>query len=261
MKIFILGTGHMGAWLIEELCLDNEVAIFDKDQKKMKYFYSVERFTELKEVEAFNPDMVINATSLNHTLSSFNEVLPLISDQCIIADIASVKTDFAEFYKKAGKRFVSTHPMFGPTFANLRDLSDQSAVIIKESDDEGKAFFHKLYKGLNLNVYEYDFDEHDQTIAYSLSIPFSSSMVFASCMKKQNAPGTTFKKHYDIANKLLAEDDYLLSEILFNPYTLKQIENINSQLSYLTHIIRGRDFEEMQKFFMKLRNNLDWKKD
>ena len=43
---------------------------------------------------------------------------------------------------------------------------------------------------------------------------------------------------------------------MFNPHTVKQIEGINSQLSYLTHIIRGRDYEEMKKFLDKLRANM-----
>ena len=82
-------------------------------------------------------------------------------------------------------------------------------------------------------------------------------MVFAACMKKQDAPGTTFRKHLNIAKGLLSEDDYLLAEIMFNPHTVKQIEDINSRLAYLTHIIRGRDYEEMQKFLNRLRNNIE----
>ena len=147
--------------------------------------------------------------------------------------------------------------MFGPTFANIRDLSNDNAIIIKESDEDGKVFFRDFYRGLKLNVYEYTFEEHDQTIAYSLSIPFASSMVFAASMKEQKAPGTTFRKHLDIAKGLLSEDDHLLAEIMFNPYTVKQIEEINSRLAYLTHIIRGRDYEEMQKFLNKLRHNIE----
>ena len=81
-------------------------------------------------------------------------------------------------------------------------------------------------------------------------------MVFAACMKNQKAPGTTFKKHYEIAKGLLSEDDYLLSEIMFNPHTLGKIETINQRLSYLTHIIKAKDFEEMQKFINKLRDNI-----
>ena len=75
-------------------------------------------------------------------------------------------------------------------------------------------------------------------------------------MKKQEAPGTTFRKHLNVARGLLSEDNHLLAEIMFNPHTVKQIEEINSRLVYLTHIIRGRDYEEMQRFLNRLRDNI-----
>ncbi len=257
MKIFIMGAGHMGAWFVEEFCLEHEVAVYDTDRKKLKYFFNVERLLELNEVKSFNPRLVINAVSLPNTKKAFNDVLPYLSEDCIISDIASVKTGFNELYKNLGKKFVSTHPMFGPTFANVRDLRDENAIIIKESDEKGNELFRNFYKSLNLSVYEYTFEEHDKTTAYSLSTPFASSMVFAACMKKQEAPGTTFRKQLDIAKGVLAEDDHLLAEIMFNPYTLRQIEEINSRLSYLTHIIKAGDYEEMQKFLNKLRSNIE----
>lgn len=257
MKIFVMGAGHMGAWLVEEFCLDHEVAVYDTDRRKLKYFFGVTRFMDLSEVKAFEPELVINAVSLPHMHQAFKNVLPHVQEDCILSDIASVKTGFQELYEDLGHRFVSTHPMFGPTFANIRDLRDENAIIIEESDEEGKAFFRDFYKGLNLNIFEYTFENHDKTIAYSLSTPFASSMVFAACMKKQEAPGTTFRRHLGLAKGLLSEDDHLLAEIMFNPKTVKQIEEINSRLAYLTHIIRGRDYEEMQKFLNRLRSNIE----
>ena len=241
---------------MEELCIDHEVAVYDIDRKKLKYFIDVQRLLDLKEVAAFKPELVINAVSLSNIYTAFDAVLPYLSEECILADIASVKNDLYEYYQKLGQRFVSTHPMFGPTFANIRDLSQEHAIIIKESNEEGKAFFRNFYKNLNLSIYEYTFEDHDQTIAYSLSTPFASSMVFAACMKKQEAPGTTFRRHLDTAKGLLSEDDHLLAETMFNPYAAKQIEEINSRLAYLTHIIRARDYEEMQKFLSRLRDNI-----
>jgi len=256
MRIFIMGTGHIGAWLVEELCLDHEIAVFDIDKKKMKYFFNVKRFFELSEVREFVPELVINATSLNKTIESFEEVMPYLTEDVILSDVASVKSGLKDYYAKIGKKYVSTHPMFGPTFGNIRDLRNENAIIIKESDDEGKTFFQNFYKDLQLSIFEYSFKEHDETIAYSLSIPFASSMVFAACMKKQDAPGTTFRRHHEIAKGLLSEDDYLISEIMFSENTLTQVEKINSQLSYLTHIIKGKDMDEMKKFLEKLRKNI-----
>jgi prephenate dehydrogenase len=110
---------------------------------------------------------------------------------------------------------------------------------------------------LKLRLFEYTFDEHDETIAYSLSIPFASTLVFASVMKPQEAPGTTFKRHMDIAKGLLSEDDYLLSEILFNPYTPKQVENIRAELKQLLEIIENKDTERMHEFLKKVRKNIE----
>jgi len=178
MKIFVMGAGRMGAWLVEEFCLDHQVAVYDRDKRKLKYFFEVTRLLDLSELRAFEPELVINAVSLPNMHQAFQDVLPHISEDCILSDIASVKTSFERLYKDIGHRFVSTHPMFGPTFANIRDLHEENAIIIEESDQEGKTFFNDFYEGLKLNVFEYTFEEHDKTIAYSLSTPFASSMVF-----------------------------------------------------------------------------------
>ncbi len=255
-KIFIVGAGRMGLWLAEELCHDYEVAIFDIEPRKLKHLFNIKRLLKLEEVQEFNPHMVINCVNLNLTREVFDGIIPLLDRDCILSDISSVKHGLQDFYRDRGFPFVSTHPMFGPTFGNVRDLSRENAIIIEESHSRGKDFFRKLYSELGIGIYEYSFEKHDEVTAYSLSTPFASSLVFTACMKKIDAPGTTFKKHLEIAKGLLSEDEFLISEILFNPNTLKQIESISSRLSYLTHIIRGRDHEEMKKFISSLKENI-----
>jgi prephenate dehydrogenase len=260
MRIAIVGAGNMGSWLVESLCLDYEVGIYDADRNKLKYFFNSRKFIYLEEIHDFAPDVLINAVSLEKTISVFRELLPYLPKECILADITSVKKGMADFYKEAGRRFVSTHPMFGPTFGDIRNLRDENAIIIKESDPEGADFFRKLYKELKINIYDYSFDEHDQTIAYSLSLPFSSSLVFASCMKAQDAPGTTFRKHNEIARGLLSEDNYLLSEILMSPYSLEQVENVRDQLNQLIEMIKAGEDSSLNALFDELRENIGMSK-
>jgi prephenate dehydrogenase len=257
VRVLIVGTGSMGAWLTEELCLEHEVAVHDADVARMKYFIKVRRLLDLAEAEDFAPELLINCVTLGETVDTFRRALPHIPKGCILADIASVKTGLADFYREAGHPFASSHPMFGPTFANIRDLSGESAAIIAESDPAGKKFFHDLYSRLGIRIFEYDFEGHDRMIAYSLATPFASTMVFAACMKRMDTPGTNFKRHMSIAKGLLSEDDRLLSEIMFNPYTIRQLELINSKLSYLSHIIKARDYDEMTKFLDSLRENIE----
>ncbi|MDR1155255.1 MAG: prephenate dehydrogenase/arogenate dehydrogenase family protein [Bacteroidales bacterium] len=256
MKILVIGAGNMGAWFVESLCIEHDVAVYDTDRHKLRYFFNTHRFVSFDQISAFAPELVINAVSLQHTVAAFNDTLPYLPEDCIIADITSVKNGLHAYYQNIGRRFVSTHPMFGPTFASLKELSSQSAVIIAESDPEGKRFFRDFYASLHLNIYEYSFEQHDKTMAYSLSIPFTSTMVFAACMKHQEAPGTTFKKHMAIAEGLLSENDYLLSEILLNPHTLPQIERIYEKLSGLMEMIRRKDTGALHEFVDELRKNI-----
>ena len=256
MKILILGAGKMGTFFCDILSFKHEVAVFDVNPQKLRFTFNTQRMTTYEEVAEFKPELVINAATVKYTLPAFEAVLPYLPQNCIISDIASVKTGLAEFYAKAGHPFVSTHPMFGPTFASLSNLSNENAIIISESDHMGKVFFKDLYNELHLNIREYSFQEHDETIAFSLSIPFASTLVFASVMKHQEAPGTTFKRHMSIAHGLMSEDDYLLQEILLNQQTSEQIEKIQQQQSNLQEIVNNRDSEEMKKYLDKVRDNL-----
>lgn len=255
-KILVLGAGNMGAFFVDALCLNYDVAVYDNDMERMKYFFRTRRIEQFEEIREFKPDMLINAVSLQHTIRAFENVLPYLQEKCLICDITSVKNGLPAFYQTLKHRFVSIHPMFGPTFANIKELSGQNAIIIKESDPEGKIFFRNFFSKLQIKIHEYSFKEHDQTIAYSLSIPFSSTLVFAACMKKQDAPGTTFSKHMTIAKGLLSENDYLISEVLFNPYTLPQVEKIREKLTELIEMIKDKDTNSMHAFFAELRQNI-----
>lgn len=246
----------MGSFFTDLLSFKHEVAIFDKNPQQLRFIYHAYRFSDIEEVADFKPELVINAVTVKYTIEAFQEIIPYLSKDCILSDIASIKNGLQDFYKECGFRFVSTHPMFGPTFASLSNLTNENAIVISESDHLGKVFFKDLYYDLGLNIFEYTFDEHDDTASYTLSIPFVSTFVFAATMKHQNAPGTTFKKHMAIAKGLLSEDDFLLQEILFNKRTPSQIEMIIKELKKLSTIIEERDGDSMNRYLTELRSKI-----
>lgn len=255
-RILIAGAGKMGSWMSETLCLDYEVGVFDTNPDSLKYLFNTYRFMEPEEIRAFKPQLVINAVGLKQTEKAFDMLMPVLPEDCILSDITSVKNGLEEYYKKSGRRFVSTHPMFGPTFGNIRNLSDQNAIIIKESDPAGKRFYMDFYRSLKLKIFEYSFVEHDQIIAYSLSVPFSSTIVFSACMKKLEVPGTTFKAHLDIARGLLSEDDDLLSGILLNKYSIGKLHEIMKRLEDLILMLENEKEDELHQLFDRLRLNI-----
>lgn len=256
MKILVMGAGKMGSFFIDLLSFEHEVAVYEKDIRRMRFTYNCQRFTDLEEIKQFSPELVINAVTVKYTLPAFQEVLPYLPKDCILSDIASVKTGLKAFYETCKRPYVSTHPMFGPTFANLHQLNEENAIIVNEGDYMGRIFFKDLYQRLGLNIYEYSFQEHDETVAYSLSIPFVSTFAFAAVMKHQDAPGTTFKRHMKIAKGVLNEDDYLLQEILFNPFTSGQVAKIREALKELIDIIDHKDADAMKDFLARIRRHV-----
>lgn len=260
MRILILGAGKMGNFFTDLLSFEHEVAVYDQEPQRMRFTYNCARFSSLEEVKQFEPQLLINAVTMKYTIEAFRAVMPFLPQQCIVSDIASVKTGLREFYEGCNHPFVSSHPMFGPTFANLNQLSNENAIIIAEGDYMGRIFFRDLYNKLGLNIHEYTFEEHDRTVAYSLSIPFVSTFVFAAVMIPQDAPGTTFKRHLNIARGVLGEDDFLLREILFNPYTAEQVGHIRDELNALLDIINDKDAEAMKQYLTKIRTNIHGQK-
>lgn len=257
MRILIIGAGKMGKFFCDLLSdRGHDMAILDIDPKRLLYTFNCRRFKSAEEIDSFNPELVINAATVKYCIPAFEAVLPHITDDAIIADIASVKNGLPEFYAKAGYRFVSTHPMFGPTFASLSNLSDENAIIISEGDPEGKEFFRKLYESLHLNIYDYTFADHDLTMSFSLSLPFASTLAFANGIDMRTAPGTTFKRHLEITRGLLSEDDFLLQEILFNPHTLERLDEMDATLCDLRHLIASRDAEGLRSKLASLRKRI-----
>ena len=63
-------------------------------------------------------------------------------------------------------------------------------------------------------------------------------------------------RNMQIAKGVLNEDDYLLQEILFNPYTSGQVSQIREELAELIDIIDHKDAHRMKLFLTKIRNHV-----
>ncbi|MHB8054027.1 MAG: prephenate dehydrogenase/arogenate dehydrogenase family protein [Candidatus Aminicenantales bacterium] len=256
MKIVVLGFGRMGSWIAGELSGSHEVFVYDRDPAKTRNATGILVLERVEDIAGLKPDLLINAVDLAGTVEAYRAVEKMLPPDCFICDLASIKTSLPDYYRACPLRFGSCHPMFGPTFADPASLGEESAVVIRESYPEAAAFLENFFRGKGITVRSSTFDEHDRLMAYALTMPFVASMVFAACLDRPSVPGTTFKRHRTIAEKLLGEDDGLLAEILFNPHSLPQLEKITQKLEFLKHIIGARDGEEARRLFARLRENI-----
>ncbi|MGM0498349.1 MAG: prephenate dehydrogenase/arogenate dehydrogenase family protein [Bacteroidota bacterium] len=252
-NILILGYGKMGQWFAQQLANEYHLAVFEKNLINNDVSSNIHFIKHSKDIYFHKPDLIINAVNLNSTISAFNSILEYLPEYSILSDITSVKNGIKEYYGNKYLRFVSTHPMFGPTFGNMGNLKNENAIIIEESDEEGKKFFERLYHDNEITIHFTPFAHHDELMGESLSLPFLTTLLFAINANRTNTPGTTYQKQLDIAEKLLSEDIHLLTEVLRNPDSLKKIENIKNSLNKLYEAINGRDNKELKSIIEKLR--------
>jgi prephenate dehydrogenase len=248
MNILIAGNGKMGGWLSTILCRHHHVGIIDKQPVEVKPATNITVINKKQEIAEFNPDLLVNAVTLDATRRVFEELMPWLPGHTMLADMASVKNGISSFYQQCGRKFVSTHPMFGPTFADLQNLKSEHAILIKESDQEGKKFFEQLFSDLGLTLHHLTFREHDERMSESLSVPFILSMLFASQLRENDHPGTTYDKHLQIARGLFTEDHTLLTEVLMNPATLEKISGLKKDLDALQDAIEKKDASGLMRF-------------
>jgi prephenate dehydrogenase len=244
-NILILGYGKLGKWIAQELSKNYKVMIYEKNLLSVKETNNLQFIRSSEEISSHSPDLIINAVNLNNTVSSFDSVLKYLPDDAILSDITSLKEGMLEYYKRTGFRFVSTHPMFGPTQGNMNNLKDQNALIIEESDNEGTNFFINFYRSQNIRIHFISFYRHDKLMSEALSLPFLTLLSFAANTEEMETPGTTYQKESITARKLLNEDTHLIAEILLNPNSLKQIDKLNSFLEKLYNVILSKDYKEM----------------
>jgi hypothetical protein len=166
----------------------------------------------------------------------------MLDPGCVLADLASIKAEIAEYYRGCGRRFASVHPMFGPTFADLKRQRAGAGETRSSSASRTRtrsASFRALFERLGLRLFEYSFAEHDRMMAYSLTTPFASSLVFARLHRRHRGARHLLRPAPADRARAALEDDELLAEILFNPRSLAQLRAISSRLEALEEIIRA----------------------
>jgi len=257
MKIAVLGAGHMGAWFIREFSKNHEVAVYDIDKEKAEQLKCAGVLANLSGLRSFRPQLLLNAVTLKHTVAVFEESAPYLPEDCLISDIASIKGSIPAYYNRHPFPFVSLHPMFGPHFADLNRLRNENAIIISESGAEGKAFFTRFFKSYHLRLVEHTFARHDELMAESLALPFSTSIAFAASLAADTVPGTTYVRQKSMAGKVLQEDDSLLCEVLFNPAARQVLDRLTESCQALKKLIENRDYTAAGNLFSQLRNKLD----
>ncbi|MDW7759396.1 MAG: hypothetical protein SCM96_02015 [Acidobacteriota bacterium] len=256
MRIAVMGIGHMGRWLASGLARDAEVGVHDSDTGRMASVPGAARLEHPAELAGFRPDLLVNAVGIGDTVSAFRAVEPFLPPGCILTDIATIKSPVFEYYSGCPFPHASIHPLFGPNFADLDRISGGVVLVLRESAEPAKILFRRVFDALRCRVVECSLAEHEAVMGTSLSLPVASAIAFAAALSPDPLPGSSFSAFREITRRMFREDDRLLAEILFNPHSLRRIDDMTRSLEFLKHVIRARDYDEAFGLLDRLRKKI-----
>jgi prephenate dehydrogenase len=241
-RILIAGYGKMGSWLWSLLSKEYELAVLETGSVITKSAPDVNFLKNMADVKSYNPDLFLNCVSISKTLPVFSEMVSILPPECMLADIASVKNGLPDFYGNSGRRFVSLHPMFGPTFSDMSSPGGRTAYLIAESDANGKEFFKTCFEKAGIVIREVGFVEHDKLMATLLSVPVITALLFSAAATERAFPGTTYHRYAAVSGGVMNENAELLRMILSNRFTKEKIAKMADTLSSIAHSL-SRDSE------------------
>lgn len=249
-RILIAGYGRMGSWLASGLSERARVAVYEPvAAMTAPVMGNGLIFLDRPGAAAdFSPDIFINCAPLKSTADVFRQFNGLLHRDCLIADIASVKRGLHLYYRESGRRFVSVHPMFGPTFSDMGKAEGLNCIVISESDEEGKEFFKDFFSGSGIVTCELSFSDHDRLMSQVLSVPYIATLLFATASGAGLTGGTTWRRYVSVAEGLFSEDREMLARIMTDNHTVERIEEMEEALSVLKGFIIEGDLKGVENF-------------
>jgi len=200
--------------------------------------------------EAFFPledvctaDLLFLTVPIRAYAETIEKVVPLIGENTIVCDVATVKKYTAGLLRERGvRRFIATHPMFGPySYAkqgnSLRDL--RVAVCDSSlSHEDTRAIVEFLREG-GLRVLEMAPDEHDKLVAETLFLThLVGQTVKKGAFVRTSIDTVSFGFLMD-AVESVAHDEALFHDVFkYNPYCKDVLARFESAEKHVAAILQ-----------------------
>lgn len=218
-SVGIVGYGHFGKFvheLAQRFFPAAELRIFSRGVEPDGNFQNLDVVAK--------SDVVILCGSIRSYESQLDAVLPLLGEQTVLVDVATVKKHTNELFRaRLGDRpFLCTHPMFGPE-SYQKQGGDVSGLRIVVTDHTLPAqqyqTLRNLFSSLGFLIIELTADEHDRYLAETLFLThYVGQSILKAGFKRTDMDTVSFSFLMD-AVESVKDDGQLFADVYrFNPY-------------------------------------------
>lgn len=202
--------------------------------------------------------LVIVGSPIDVTVSVIKQ-LSFLPDDCILADITSVKDEPLQAMLKVHKGpVVGLHPMFGP------DISSFAKQVIVYCDGRDKEKYQWLIEQMKIwgaHLYNVDSTVHDESMTLIQALRHFTSFVYGSHLKEVNADlkqlldlsSPIYRLELAMVGRLFAQDPALYADIILSQKNnLVMIKRYHQHFSEAIELLENADREQFIKRFQSV---------
>ena len=238
----IVGYGAFGALvhtLLKRFAPTLEVRVYShgKDADG-KTFFSLS--------EVAQSDAVILAVPIRAFQAALTKVLPLLGKETVLVDVATVKVHTTELLKRLakGRRYIATHPMWGPESYEKRggDIAGFRIVVADHTLTGSEyAAASAFLKQLGFTVIEMTPEAHDKRLAETLFLTqFIGQIVSRGGFRRTDIDTVSFGFLMD-AVESVQHDGLLFRDVFrFNPYCADVLKRFKEAKSAVRRLLKTK---------------------
>jgi prephenate dehydrogenase len=190
------------------------------------------RFSTLE--DAASSDAVVLATPIAAFEETLMRVLPHLRDDSVIVDVATVKMHTTALLKRhaAGRRYLATHPMFGPQSYEKqgKDVAGFRIVVTEHTLlPEEYAALAAALRSLGFTVVEMSAANHDKHLAETLFLThFLGQVIARAGFDRTEIDTVSFGFLMNAVESVRADRALFLDVFRFNPYCKEVLERFGA---------------------------------
>jgi len=205
--------------------------------------------------------LVIVGSPIDVTVSVI-EQLSYLPDDCILADITSIKDAPLQAMLKVHKGpVVGLHPMFGP------DISSFAKQVVVYCDGRGEDKYQWLIEQMKIwgaHLYNVDSKVHDESMTLIQALRHFTSFVYGSHLKDVNADlkqlldlsSPIYRLELAMVGRLFAQDPALYADIILSQKdNLVMIKRYHQHFSEAIELLENADRD---KFIQRFESVTEW---
>lgn len=270
MIITIIGVGLIGGSLAKSLKIHNfadEIIGFGRNKENLalaKELGIIDNWTTDIQT-ACQSDIVVLATPVGVFADVLKQIQPFVKNQ-IITDVGSTKQSVEQdVLHILGSEidFVGAHPIAGKEKSGCKNADENvfqnKKVIITSGKEKSKEIIKKMWQTTGAIVDEMSPQTHDNIFGLTSHLPHLLAFGFVNYMSSQKGSEHWTGGGFKDFTRIASSDSKMWADIFENNETevLKHLENYQQELNNLANLIKNKDKQSYQHYFLDAKTKRD----